>query len=112
MGDRNTKFFHTCATERRKKNLIRRVVMESKGICDNVEDIADIFKFYFSILFTTSGHSLDNIQQYIQTIELKVTDAMNLRITRAYSRQEVELAFKQMSPLKSPSPNGFGTRFY
>lgn len=87
--------------------------MESRGICDKLEDIDDAFKCYFSTLFTTSGPSQDNIKQCMQAIEPKVTDAMKLRLTSALTLgKKVELTLKQVSPFKSHGPNGFGSCFY
>lgn len=86
--------------------------MESRGICDNIEDIAKAFKSYFSTFFTTNGPSQDIIQQCTQAIESKVTDAINLNLNKDYTREEVEVTLKQMSPLKSPDLDGFNTDFY
>lgn len=45
-------------------------------------------------------------------IETRVTEDMNLTLTRRFIREEVEKALKQMGPLKSPGPDGFGASFY
>ncbi|XP_042962354.1 uncharacterized protein LOC122296618 [Carya illinoinensis] len=45
-------------------------------------------------------------------INTRVTNEMNMSISRDFTRLEVEEAVKQMAPLKSPSPDGFGACFY
>lgn len=50
LGDRNTKLFHTCATERRKKNLIRRIITEMGDLCNNTEVISETFRNYLTNL--------------------------------------------------------------
>lgn len=45
-------------------------------------------------------------------METKVTDDMNTCLTQEFTKDEIEAALKQMAPLKSPSPNGFGACFF
>lgn len=37
---------------------------------------------------------------------------MNCKLDAAYNKEEVEIALKQMAPLKAPKPDGFGAGFY
>ncbi|XP_042980184.1 uncharacterized protein LOC122310355 [Carya illinoinensis] len=71
-GDQNTKFFHSCANQRRIKN--------------RVKEIKD-----------------DNARVVIEQGEME---------RRPYVEEEVMIALKQMAPLKSPGPNGYGACFY
>lgn len=55
-GDRNTKYFHTCVTQRRKQNQILSIKDQGGRMWDDWENIGNVFINYFSKLFT-----LDNI---------------------------------------------------
>lgn len=48
----------------------------------------------------------------LQAIQRKVTVQMNDELCKDISITEVEEALKQMSPLKSHGPDGFGARFF
>lgn len=37
---------------------------------------------------------------------------MNESLTKTFTREDVETAIKQMAPLKSPRPDGYGACFY
>ena len=53
QGDRNTKFFHSKASQRRKKNTISGIWDENGNWCDTNESIAATTIAYFESLFTT-----------------------------------------------------------
>lgn len=44
-------------------------------------------------------------------LEMKVTDEINNKLLRKFTRQEVEEAFFNMNALSSPRPNGFPSTF-
>ena len=41
-----------------------------------------------------------------------VTEEMNAKLTAMYIVEEVELAIKEMAPLKAPGPDGMPLLFY
>lgn len=88
-------------------SLLRR---ESLSV--DIDDIARAFKCYFTNLVTTNSPNQDDIQECIQALDLKIIRDMNHSLNRPYMREDVELAFKQMTPLKCLVPYGFGSCFY
>lgn len=46
-GDRNIKFFHACASQRRKINHIASISNEVNQIFTEEEDISEAFRDYF-----------------------------------------------------------------
>ena len=52
--DRNTKFFHRCATQRKQKNSISDIRNHSNVWCTDRDQITEAFLKYYSKLFTSS----------------------------------------------------------
>ena len=75
LGDRNTKYFHSKASERRKKNTITGLMDENGNWCDSTESIAAVTVSYFEKLFSTSYPS--HISEVTNTIPTRVTNEMN-----------------------------------
>ncbi|KAL0453530.1 UNVERIFIED_CONTAM: hypothetical protein Slati_1331100 [Sesamum latifolium] len=66
---------------------------------------------YFSDIFTSDRPSPDILDEVICTISPKVTAQMNDSLCTSFTSLEVEKAIFQMSPLKSPGPDGFHSCF-
>ena len=107
QGDRNTKFFHLKATQRKKKNTITRLWDESGNWCETSEGIAVVAISYFEKLYTTFHPS--QISEVTNTISARVIDEMNQSLIQTFTRSEVEAALKQMHPTKAPGPDGMST---
>ncbi|XP_030946656.1 uncharacterized protein LOC115971101 [Quercus lobata] len=73
--DHNTKFFHSRASQRRKKNSISGIWDEHGNWCDTNESIATTTISYFETLFTTSHPS--RILEVTDMIPTRVIDKMN-----------------------------------
>ncbi|KAL0013373.1 hypothetical protein SO802_000442 [Lithocarpus litseifolius] len=48
----------------------------------------------------------------MEGVQRVVTEEMNSKLTAIYTMKEVELAIKEMVPLKAPGPNGMPPLFY
>ena len=91
-GDRNTKFFHAAASNRRQKNRI-------EGLCDlegrwreDCEEVEDIILAYFKEIYSTSfpvdfGASLG-------AVDRKLSEAMNEDLLMDFKEEEVWRALK------------------
>ncbi|XP_042965938.1 uncharacterized protein LOC122299618 [Carya illinoinensis] len=112
LGDRNTQFFHSCANQRRKTNSIKYIFDGQNVRHTNHTQIELIFNSYFQDLFTSSRPSSEDIEECLKGVETYVTAEMNSYLTKQFTRIEVEAAIKQMAPLKSPGPDGFGACFF
>lgn len=64
------------------------------------EDIAQSFLQYYQKLFTSANPI--QTEMVLQAILSSVTVGMNASLVENFTRQEVVLALKQMSPLKAP----------
>ena len=110
LGDCNTKFFHSKALERRNKNTINRIQDENGVWCETEDNIAEVAVNYFERLYATSQPS--NMMEITDTIQSKVTLKMNHDLINEFTKEEVELALKQMHPAKAPGPNGMLAIFF
>ena len=68
-----------------------------------------LIDFYAGIFTTSSPHNLDGVLDGVQEV---VTSEMNTTLTAPYKAEEVEIAIKDMAPLKAPGPNGMPSFFY
>ena len=110
LGDRNTKYFHSKASGRKKKNTITRLLDDMRVWRESTLGVAEVVVSYFEKLYTTSHPS--RIQEVIDTMEPKVSVEMNQNLIRQFTKEEVEAALKQMHPTKSPGPNSMSAVFY
>lgn len=56
-GDRNTKFFYTCATQRRQENFIQKISTGRNQTFFKAEEIKKALCAFFDNLFTSSNPS-------------------------------------------------------
>ncbi|XP_035551053.1 uncharacterized protein LOC118349651 [Juglans regia] len=75
-------------------------------------DIAKGFNRLLSAVFQSSKPSPASINQCTQGVVSRVTDEMLQQLDRPCTVEEVEVALRQMSPFKSPGPDGFSAGFY
>ena len=109
-GDRNTRFFHSKASQRRRRNYITKLHDANGGWCSSQDQVnATIVDFYHN-LFTSGSPS--NFKEVIETIPHVVTDEMNEMLMAEFHIEEVEVALKQMAPLKALGLDGMLPLFY
>jgi hypothetical protein len=108
-GDRNTKFFHSRAVWRARKNRIKRLCDDDGTWHENHASMGRVATSYFQKLFTADP-SL-NADPIIQLIEPKVGDEINGKLCADFSDKEIADALFQIGPLKAPGKDGFPARF-
>jgi hypothetical protein len=74
-GDKNSKFFHAAATQRKHRNNILAIKDKTRRPCSSKAEIEGAFVSYFQEPFT-GGTQLE-VGQCIQALDKKVTDSMN-----------------------------------
>ena len=110
LVDRNTRYFHTKASERKKKNTISKILDERGMWRESALEIAEVAVSYFEKLYRTSNP--DKIAEVVEAIDPKVSAEMNQSLIKQFTREEVEAALKQLHPSKSPGPDGMPALFY
>jgi hypothetical protein len=74
-GDRNTKYFHACASQRRSRNTIEQIIDGGGQLCNTTESIEDAFVRFYGELFTSADPT--DMEVCISHIGKKVTTMMN-----------------------------------
>lgn len=109
-GDKNTSYFHAFASDRRRKNTIKRLRKEDGGWVEGQSNLKGLVHNYFSDLFTSSGPADNtNVTRYVLP---KVDRQMNQILCAEYSREEVKSAIDDIGDLKAPGPDGMPALFY
>ncbi|XP_035551044.1 uncharacterized protein LOC118349646 [Juglans regia] len=110
-GDRNSKFFHKCANQRRKTNEIKNLVCEDGRMINDDIGISEAFiNQHYQAIFSTMHPSI--FDECLRNTQPKVTEDMNNNLSRSFTTEEVKGALFQMNPLGSPGPDGFSAVFY
>ena len=89
-GDKNTKFFHQRASQRRRKNNIVGVFDGGGQWHETEEGIARVAEDYFQELFTTSNPTI--IELVVENVDRVVTPLMNQQLLQPYTAEEVKKA--------------------
>ncbi|KAL6204632.1 hypothetical protein ACLB2K_021899 [Fragaria x ananassa] len=109
-GDQNTKFFHGFAKGRGRKNRVLGIMSSTGEWIEQETEIQQAFNTHFSQLFTSEG--CDHMELVLDTVQRKVTDDINAKLNKLFTKLDIDEALKQMGPDKSPGEDGFSARFY
>ncbi|KAK9993078.1 hypothetical protein SO802_022781 [Lithocarpus litseifolius] len=109
-GDKNTKFFHQQASQRRRKNTIEGLHDTSREWCTDIGEIAGIAEGYYKRLFTASSNL--NMDYVLASVDKVVTGDMVRDLVHPYMAEEVKTALFQMHPSKAPRPDDMSPFFF
>ena len=109
-GDKNTSCFHNRASQRFRRNNISKL-RDPQGILTlGNEELSEMIVGYYNQLFTSSNpHDFEEVVQFTKRV---VTEDMNRSLIRNFSKEEVEIALKQMAPLKAPGLDSMPPLFF
>jgi len=109
-GDRNTVMFQAKSQARAKRNKITSLKKADGGLATKPEDIEVVATEYYKQLYSVQEQLEPDL--VVEHVPARVTEAMNDRLTRPYTTDEVERALRLMKPNKAPGPDGFTAGFY
>ena len=109
-GDKNSKYFHSRATQQYWKNRIKGIKDSSGQWCLDIRRIARVvLEFYCNLLSFPNTCQPNLVLDSIQRI---VIDDMNSQLSSYFMECKVKVALNQMAPLKSPGPDSMPPLFY
>ena len=110
QGDRNSKYFHSWATQQRCKNTIQKLWSSSGQWRSSNAEVAEILIDYFQELYTLANQTPCDAATV--SIEKIISSDLNNQLEREFTVWEVQKAIKEMAPLKAPSPDEMPPLFY
>ena len=110
FGDKNSKYFHSKATQRYRRNKIDGVKDGRGHWKHDPKEIANKFLKYFAKLYSTSNNCQPELA--LDTIQSLVTDDMNRSLSEKFTKDEVRVALNQMAPMKLLGPDGMPPLFF
>ena len=110
FGDQNTKYFHSKALDRSRKNTISCILDEEGNWHDSPDSIAEVVVSYFKNLYSFAYPTC--ISKVLDAIPTKVTEHMNQSFIKEFTREEIEIALNQMHPTKAPGLDGMIATFF
>ncbi|KAL9666784.1 hypothetical protein QQ045_001124 [Rhodiola kirilowii] len=112
-GDNNTKYFHACATARRRSNLIRALQRQDGTLTSDISEMVDIASNFYCHLFTSALRANpDDITRCVQLIPTKISPQHNAMLLAPYSEEEVTRAYSKCIPPRRRDSMDFQRVFF
>lgn len=110
VGDNNTCFFHASVKATRQRNFISKLVEEDGQEFTSNEDMGKVAAGYFEKLFSTSVPV--GVESFFAGMEPRVTEAMNFKLIREVTGEEIREAVFSIKPLSVPGADGMNGLFF
>ncbi|WOK94161.1 ribonuclease H protein [Canna indica] len=107
MGDRNTRYFHQCASNSRRKNWIHSLDGLA-GVLNDIQEIKNEFRKFYSNLLGRPSTPLLNLRW--NTLDL-VQLPQNSGIDGCFTMDEIYSSIRDLGSFKSPGPDGIINEF-
>ncbi|XP_060964110.1 uncharacterized protein LOC133033413 [Cannabis sativa] len=111
-GDKNTKYFHSKATVRRKTNFIRKLKCNDGRVVTSFDDISREVSSYFGDLFKSPESNSEATQYLLSAIDKSVDSHQIHFLDSPFEAHEVKQALFQLSGDKAPGLDGLNPTFY
>jgi hypothetical protein len=114
QGDRNTSYFHSFASERKKKNTITKLKRDDGVVVEGEEGLKALVTDYYDSLFTpvTDPSHFGDLEEHLHSIQPRVTQQMNDSLCAEFTADEVKEALDSIGDLKALGADGMPALFY
>ena len=109
-GDKNTKYFHSFASERRKNNRIKKLKKDNGEVAEGEVEMATVITQYFKELFTSNAGRRTN--ELLEQVVPWNTPSTNDMLLQEFTKDEIKTALNSIGDLKAPGPDGMPAIFY
>ncbi|KAF7827642.1 reverse transcriptase [Senna tora] len=109
-GDRNTKYYHTKAINRRRRNKILMLKKENGEWEENLEEVKGIVVKFFKDLFNEENVVGQQQETEIRWPIMEARDWESINIP--FSEEEIIRAVNSIGGMKAPGNDGFPASFY
>jgi hypothetical protein len=109
-GDKNTRFFHLRASQRKRRNKISQLRKSDGEITDDPIAMASATNEFYRDLYRSEG--TEEMEVVLDSVPVRVTREMNEGLVSTITNQEVRDALFQMFPTKAPGPDGLPAHFF
>lgn len=92
--DRNTSFFHVCALERRKVNLIKSLKNNDGGVEEGEEELITLIANYYKQLFSSCAGTRE--AEILDKDSPIATSEMDVFLMRAFTMEEIKGTLNSM----------------
>lgn len=110
-GDNNTKYFHTIATHRSKKNKILSLDINGQQTSTKPEIHNHILSFYKNLLGVSGNTNAYLDPDFWEPNDI-LTPIEQLSLETPFTIEEVKKAVFACEPHRAPGPDGFSFKFY
>ena len=84
FGDKNSKFFHSQASQRKRKNLIQKLKDSNGRVVEDNEGIAErLVQYYQTLLSSENQQFCASATDSIQTV---ITEEMNAKLSSEFTQ--------------------------
>ncbi|MBA0762032.1 hypothetical protein Gotri_024592 [Gossypium trilobum] len=110
LGDKNTAFFHKQATQKRQRNLIRKMQNDNGREMNELQEMEMIARMYFQKLFSAGRKA--NYEHVLSGVSHYISDEDNLMLKERYTKEEIQQTLSESGTTKAPGEDGFPVLFY
>jgi hypothetical protein len=110
-GDRNTKYFHAVANQRKRKNTIYDIE-GTDGVVSSTENIIKVATQYYKEIFKFEPRPQINISNNFFSEGGKVSEEENAVLEEEFTEEEIKKRVFESYPDGAPGPNGISFMFY
>lgn len=109
-GDKNTKFFHQLASQRKWRNKISKLKRVASQVIEDEQEMGSMASAFYKSLYTSKGTT--DMNRVLDSVPIKVTSEMNNQLLCPFDKEEVKVALFQMFPTKALGPDGYSMHFF